>query len=212
MWHTSGRRREFFPIAANSLPVASNRGRTLSKNPAEKQATHDGTGLACGGRGGPSPMQELLAALESTTFADWLRQSPSVWAYPTVLTLHTLGLAVLVGANWIVDLRVLGVAKSIPLRVLERAFPVMWVGFWVNAVSGAMLFAAEATSKGTTILFLSKLVLVAVGVVLILMLKRNLYGRGPERASVGGAAKLLAAASLALWVGAIAAGRFMAYV
>jgi hypothetical protein len=44
-------------------------------------------------------MMELLATLENSGFGTWLRESPSIWAYPAVLTLHTLGLGVLVGGN-----------------------------------------------------------------------------------------------------------------
>jgi hypothetical protein len=157
-------------------------------------------------------MLELFGSLENMPFSTWLRESSSVWAYPTILTLHTLGLAVLVGANWMVDLRVLGVARNIPLSVMAKAFPIMWIGFWINAVSGAMLFAADATSKGATTLFASKLVLIAVGVVLMLRLKRRIYGREREGAATSGGARLLAGLSLAVWVAAIAAGRFMAYI
>ena len=78
-------------------------------------------------------MMELLEALEASPFSTWVRESPSIWAYPTVLTLHTVGLAVLVGANWMLDLRALGFEPAIPAAVLSRAFPAMWAGFWLNA-------------------------------------------------------------------------------
>ena len=57
-------------------------------------------------------MMNLLASLEATGFASWLRESGSIWGYPTVLTLHTLGLGVLVGASTVIDLRLLGAAVS----------------------------------------------------------------------------------------------------
>ena len=98
-------------------------------------------------------MTEWLTALETTGFATWLRESGSIWAYPTMLTLHTTGMGVLVGANWALDLRFLGVASSLPLSGLERLFRAMWIGFWVNFVTGVMLFAADATTKGTTNVF-----------------------------------------------------------
>jgi hypothetical protein len=155
---------------------------------------------------------EMLAALETSAFSTWLRESPSIWAYPTVLTLHTVGLAVLVGANWMVDLRVLGFAPAIPASLLARAFPAMWAGFWLNAISGAVLFAGDPTTKGTTDVFMWKLVLVAFGVVLMIALKRKLYGQdlGPDGAGVR--LKAIAVASLLIWVAAIATGRWMAYV
>ena len=157
-------------------------------------------------------MMELLQALEGSGFSTWVRESPSIWAYPTILTLHTVGLGVLVGANWMVDLRVLGFARAIPGSVLSRAFPMMWAGFWLNAVTGALLFAGDPTTKGTTAVFMGKLVLVAVGVVLMIALKRKLRGRDIDAGTAIPSVKALAATSLVLWVAAIAAGRWMAYV
>jgi len=156
-------------------------------------------------------MTDLIASLEASSFSTFLRESPSVWAYPTILTLHTVGLGVLVGANWMVDLRVLGVGRAIPLSILARAFPIMWAGFWVNAISGVLLFVADP-AKGTTTIFMWKLAIIAVGVAIILLLKRKVYGRGVEmdRASFG--VKTMAALSLLVWIAAIATGRWMAYV
>ncbi len=68
-------------------------------------------------------MMELLAALENSGFGTWLRESPSIWAYPAVLTLHTIGLGVLVGGNAVLDLRLLGWGRAIPLAPLEKLFP-----------------------------------------------------------------------------------------
>src|SRR5678815_2861685 len=110
-------------------------------------------------------MMEWLASLENSGFGTWLRESPSIWAYPAVLTLHTLGLGVLVGGNAVLDLRLLGWGTGIPLAPLERLFPVMWAGFWVNAISGVALFVADATTKGTTSVFMAKLVIIVIAVV-----------------------------------------------
>ena len=141
----------------------------------------------------------MLESLENSAFSIWLRESPSIWAYPTVLTLHTFGMGLLAGANMALDLRLLGIARRIPLGVLRLLFPLMWSGFWVNAVTGSMLFAANATTRGTSVLFLMKMSFVALGVVTIVLLKRN-------------PTKLLAVASLVLWLAAITAGRLLAYV
>src|ERR1043166_5319952 len=115
-------------------------------------------------------MTEWLSTLEASGFATWLRESNTIWAYPLVLTLHTVGLGLLVGANWLLDLRVLGVWPRIPLVELVGSFRVMWIGFWINAVSGAMLFTADATTKGSTRLFFATLVLVAIGMASIIWL------------------------------------------
>ena len=157
-------------------------------------------------------MMNVLAALENSGFGTWLRESPSIWAYPAVLTLHTMGLGVLVGCNAVLDLRLLGWGRAIPLAPLKKLFPVMWIGFWVNAISGVALFVGDATTKGTTWVFMTKLAIIAVGVLLLLALRRTVYGRGEAVAVETPTSRVLAAASLALWFLAIVTGRYMAYV
>jgi hypothetical protein len=155
---------------------------------------------------------DLLSSLESSGFASWLRESNSIWGYPMILTLHTVGLALLVGASTVLDLRLLGFAVRLPLVELSRAFRIMWIGFWINAVTGGLLFAADATTRGTSRLFIGKLFLVAFGVLVIVLIRRQVFGRTPDRPRVGATAQVLAATSLVVWVAAITAGRLMAYV
>jgi hypothetical protein len=157
-------------------------------------------------------MMEMLASLERSGFSTWLRESPSIWAYPAVLTLHTLGLGVLVGGNAVLDFRLLGFAKAIPLESLERLYPPMWIGFWINAISGVMLFAADATTKGTTWIFMTKLALIAGGVIVLQVIRKTVYGRGEAGAVESPTASALAWASLVLWFLAIVTGRLMAYL
>ena len=157
-------------------------------------------------------MMELLGALENSALAVWVREASTVWAYPTIITLHTVGLAILVGANAALDLRLLGVAPRIPLAEMEQFFGYMWVGFWINAVSGSLLFITEATTKGVANIFFIKLGFIALGVILIVLLRRTVYGEGHDVVSVPSGAKALAAASLFAWMGAIAAGRLQAYI
>ena len=81
--------------------------------------------------------------------------------YPAILTLHTIGLALLVGANIAVDLRLLGVARRGPLIALAPLFRVMWIGLALNTVSGILLFMADAVRKASQPIFLIKLACVA---------------------------------------------------
>ena len=159
-------------------------------------------------------MMQLLASIEGSALSVWVRESPTVWAYPTILTLHTFGMGVLAGACWTLDLRVLGVGRHLPLRPLRTLFPVMWTGFWVNAITGSLLFASSATEKAASKLFLTKLFLIALGVVATVMLKREIYGGndGDTATTITGKTKLLAIASLLLWLSAIMAGRLLAYL
>lgn len=157
-------------------------------------------------------MLDFLASLENTEFASWLRESGSIWAYPAVLTLHTLGLGVLVGASAVIDLRLLGAAPQIPIEPLRRLFPIMWAGFWVNAISGVLLFVTDATTKGTTTVFMSKLGIIVLAVIVLRTIKRSAFGHNPISSDPPMSVKALAAASLALWLAAIITGRYMAYV
>src|SRR5262245_63340722 len=120
-------------------------------------------------------MMELLASLENSGFGVWLRESPSIWAYPAVLTLHTVGLGVLVGGNALLDLRLLGWGRAIPLAPLEKLFPVMWTGFWLNAIWGVALFFGDATMKTTTWVFITKLGIITAGLVLLMALRPVVY-------------------------------------
>lgn len=153
----------------------------------------------------------FLHALQNSAFSAWVVGSESLWAYPMILTMHTVGLGIVVGAAVIVDLRLLGVGPAIPLEELKRVFPIFWVGFFINLVSGVMLFVSEAEDKATQPVFLLKLILIAIGVVVTTRIRRVLFGAGatPILASV---ARNLAVGSLVAWGGAIVAGRLMAYL
>ena len=79
-------------------------------------------------------MYSSLAWLEATAPSVWLRESPSLWAFPFVLILHTVGMGFLAGTNVAMDLRVVGFAPKIPLSFFEKFFLVMKISFAVNAV------------------------------------------------------------------------------
>jgi hypothetical protein len=155
---------------------------------------------------------EWLEWLETSGVALAIRESPSVWVYPSVLTLHTIGLGILVGVNAAIDLRLLGFAPRVPVAPLETLFPIMWTGFWINAVSGAALFASQATTKGVQTIFYVKLACVAAGIVNLVLLRRVVFRRKGADMRVPRNGRILAATSLAVWAAAIVAGRLMAYL
>ena len=154
----------------------------------------------------------ILAWLESNPLAVWVHESPSVWAQPTVLTLHTMGMAVLVGASWVLDLRLLGISRNIPLSAFRWVFRAVAVGLIVNLVTGALLFAQRATTWGTSIPFLIKMALVIASVATLLPLRSHLFRSDAEQHEVSGRTRLLAIASILAWSGAITAGRLLAYL
>jgi hypothetical protein len=159
-------------------------------------------------------MTDLARWLEGSAVGVWTRESPSIWAYPTVLTLHTMGLGVLVGANAVIDFRLLGFAPRLPIPSLAPLYRFMWAGFAINAVTGVMLFAGDATTKAKQPVFYIKLTLIALALVITATIRRRVE-RGPalyDRDLGPGPGRRLAVLSLLLWAGAVTAGRLMAYL
>jgi hypothetical protein len=157
-------------------------------------------------------MDPFFTLLENSALSVFLRESPSLWAFPFVLILHTVGLAFLVGANVALDVRVLGVAPGVPIRTLERYTVVMWTGFWVNAVSGVLLIMAYPTKALTNPLFYVKLVLIAIGLGVASKLRMRLRALPvPDAHVLPPRLKALAVVSLVCWAAGIAAGRLLAY-
>ena len=145
--------------------------------------------------------------LESTAFHMWIVESPSLFAFPGILAAHTIGLGLLAGLNGALDFRLLGVARAIPPRSFTRFLPIMWVGFWLNTATGVALVLAYPTKALTNPVFYVKLGLIGAALlVLRAVLRRVRAGESESRAL-----KVLAAASLVMWAGAITAGRLLAY-
>ena len=152
---------------------------------------------------------ELLSTIEQLAFFTWVREADSIWAYPAIRFLHTVGLAIVVGLSAMISLRILGFARTLPLAPLERYVPVIWAGFWLNAVSGAILLATDATAKLTNPAFGVKMILIALAAANLIRLRRVVFCDLKANGSVTGAEKRLAVLSLLLWFGAITAGRLM---
>ena len=154
----------------------------------------------------------MFEALQNTGVSTWIREANSLMAFPGILTLHTMGLGVLVGAAVVLDLRLLGMGGRVPLAPMRDLFRLMWIGFVINAVTGTLLFAADAVRRGTSLFFLTKLLLVACGVVTMVLIKRDVFGANADPVKPSATAKRLALASLLIWSAAITAGRLLAYV
>ena len=108
---------------------------------------------------------EFLTWLQGSAVSQWVAGSPSLLAYPTILTLHTVGMAIVVGTCAVMALRVLGVAPDMPLSAFRHAPRLVWGGFTVNAATGLALFAMDAEHKATQTVFFVKLALIALALV-----------------------------------------------
>ncbi|MGZ8417162.1 MAG: DUF2214 domain-containing protein [Methyloceanibacter sp.] len=153
-------------------------------------------------------METFLAALEASGPAQFLRDSR--WGYAAVNGAHILGLALLVGAVLPLNLRLLGVWRSIPQADLIRVLvPAAIAGFALAAITGAMLFSVRAEEYAEIGFFQLKLALIFLGVLSAVMLHRR-YGYTLEGAS-GSRVGWHALISIGCWVGALACGRLIAF-
>jgi hypothetical protein len=150
---------------------------------------------------------DLLLWLESLAVSTWVRESASLLAYPGVLFLHTLGLGILVGANTAVALVVLRRSFDPASAALASFFTYMWLGFWINAGTGVLLVLADATTKLINPVFYIKIGFVVLAVVNMKHLRRQVTASASVSPS-----RTFAVLSLVLWIGAITAGRLLAYI
>jgi hypothetical protein len=155
----------------------------------------------------------FLLWLESLKFCVWVRESDSIWAFPMFLFMHTLGMSMIAGVSGVVDIAILGFWPRIPIKPLERLYPVMWTGFWINAVTGTVLMVADASTKLLNPVFYIKMCFVFAGVALLVIMRKRIFG-SPElgQGFLPSNAKRLAWLSLVCWLGAITAGRLLAYL
>jgi len=154
----------------------------------------------------------LLSWLEQTALARYVQENPV--GYPLVLTTHAVGMAVLAGIVLMINFRVLGFARTVPLHYFQRLLQLALVGFVLNLVSGVMLFVADASTHAANVAFLVKIALLITGGTLTIALARRLaFAGGVEPASREfDTTRQLAAVSVLVWVGVIVAGRLIAYV
>jgi hypothetical protein len=159
-------------------------------------------------------MWEILEAIENSGFSVWVRESPTVLGYSTVLALHTFGMSFLVGLSTMMALRSLGFARTLPLAPMEKFYPLVIVGFWVNALTGVILTMLAAVSLFRNPDFYIKLAAIAGAIVTLRMLHKELF---EERVVLDGAGRaplktrIVAVVMLLFWFIAVTAGRLTAY-
>ena len=115
-----------------------------------------------------------------------------------------------VGANSIVDLRLLGVTSALPLKPLKRLFGIMWTGLTINILTGILLLFAYPTKALTNPVFYAKLTLIALAVVTMKRISDRVFHNAslsePDMIVKG---RTMAMVSLILWASAITAGRLL---
>jgi len=146
---------------------------------------------------------DLITAIQQSAVTEFVRGT--LWIYPTMLTLHAVGLAFAVGIGVTLDLRVLGIASGLPLSGMRRLVPLFYLALGVNALSGVVLVLNDPARWLVDPLFYTKLALLALAVFTVVWTDRRLARPAlpPLRA--------VAIVSLVCWTGALTAGRLLAY-
>ena len=159
-------------------------------------------------------MIDLLTFLEGNELSVFIREFPLVFGFPTILFLHTLGLAMVAGVSIAIDLWILRGATAGAQLQLAGLTKTMWLGFGINLVSGVALLLAYPAKALTNWVFYLKMALVLIAVYIAVRINRELLSRD----SASGAAVAMAfdvrrwaVASLLIWAAAIITGRLLAY-
>ena len=141
----------------------------------------------------------------------------SLWLFPVIETVHLLGMAALVGTITVFDLRLLGwlMRRQRVSELARRLLPWTWLAFLVQAVTGITLFLSEAAKVYTNPAFRLKIVLILLAGLQALIFHKIVYrdvATWDEGEVLPMGAKVSGLVSLLLWVGIVAAGRFIGFV
>ena len=154
----------------------------------------------------------MLIWLENTAYAQWILTGLTGW--PLVLSMHAIGLAIAVGMIFAMNLRILGLYRTIPLSATRTLLGFAWIGIALNIFSGFSLFMTQASVYVTSPPFLIKITAIIVGIVLLVITQKTM-GRELatwESSGVSSQGRNLAIGSIALWVLAVVTGRLIAYL
>ena len=159
---------------------------------------------------------QWLAWIEQTAIGLWVREAPTIWAFPFVLLLHTVGLAMVAGTAVALNAFAWRRPQTWQAALVEPWFRFAWAGFAINLVSGVLLLAAYPAKALTDPVFYVKIGCVIGAMVQLQWLRRHDAAALPGSAAGASAAsvaslRLCAVAAFALWGGAVVAGRLLAY-
>ena len=155
------------------------------------------------------------------SFLEWLQYTraasfvaETLWAYPLFETLHTIGMAMLLGALGLINLRILGYKPDLPIAGTLKLLPLAWLGFTINIFFGLALFVSDAVYFWGSITFRIKLGLILLAAINVFALSQTVFrqARAGEAPMITGLTRFVAGSSLFFWVCAILAGRLIAYL
>jgi hypothetical protein len=149
-------------------------------------------------------MDALLLAIEESALGVYIREDP--WGFAIALSCHAVGMAMSLGVVMVLNFRILGVLKQVPVLAHTALFGTAWLGFLINLLSGLALYTSHATEYTYQSVFMLKLGLLAVGGYLMKLTIDAVRANAAE-----GKIKLLSFITISCWIGAVITGRLMAY-
>ena len=160
-------------------------------------------------------MRELAEWMQTSALGHFMRES-GAWTYAVVNLFHILGVASLFGSVLVLDLRLMGVGRRIPLAALADAtVPVATAGFTVAAITGVGLLATKATEYVGNPFLVIKFPAIALGLINVLALRLSPAWQARRQRELSRRElrqlALMGGLSLACWLTAITAGRMIAY-
>jgi len=157
-------------------------------------------------------MHDFLIALQSNAISTFVRESDSLLAFPTVLTIHAFAYCFILSSNAIVSGRVLGFAKIIPLKPLRRLFPMMWAGLIITAITGTLLVMALAERRVPNPILWVKLVMVFIATPMLWKFQMKVFSDpSVDENNLPASARKMAMLQIALWILILIAGRLIPY-
>ncbi len=156
----------------------------------------------------------FLSWLESTAYSQWIVAGLTGW--PLMLSMHAVGLSIIVGVMFPLNLRLLGLFKPIPLTALRSLMGIGWIGIAMNVFSGTSLFMAQARFYVTeSPAFLFKILFVSLAIGNLYHIQKILKRDAASWEAAGAVPRLgvvLAGTMLASLTLAVVTGRLIAYL
>jgi hypothetical protein len=157
-------------------------------------------------------------------FCKWLEQTPvgasvrqSLWLFPVIETVHLLGMAALLATIGAFDFRLMGIilqSESVS-SVARRLLPWAWAAFAVQVITGGLLFSSEAAHMYRNPAFRVKMLLILLAGLHALIFQvtaRRRTAAWNDVATAPSAVRMAGLASLLLWIGVVAAGRWIGFI
>ena len=152
----------------------------------------------------------ILYWLEDSVIGVWVAQS---WGYPVVLSAHAVGMSIVVGTVLMINIRLLGFSPTLALSFFNNLTRVAWLGVGLNVLSGLALFSGNPVKFFFHPVFWIKIALIVLGGLSVWWGLRSCRGAETNNHALESNTKIkvVAAFSIIFWLGAIVAGRLIAY-